>query len=64
MFAEEDPARERRKRRGKSLGIVGLILMFGSALSIIFVPPGLWQYLLIPLVLGTGLVVFGYFLVR
>lgn len=64
MFAEEDPAQERRKRRGKYLGILGLLLMFGSGLSIILVPPELWQYLLIPLVFGTGLVVFGYLLVR
>lgn len=63
MFAE-DPARAKRKRQGKLSGIVGLLLLFGSALSIVLLPPSLWPYLMIPLAAGATVLVVGYLLVR
>ncbi len=64
-FAEvEDPSRERRKRRGRLLGILGLVMLFGPALSIRFVPAGWGIYLIVLMAFAVGILVLSYFLVR
>lgn len=60
----EDRERTKRKRRGIRLGVVGLILLFGSGLSIRLVPGG-WEVLMLALMgVATAIIVYSYILVR
>ncbi|MEE9601321.1 MAG: hypothetical protein V3W22_06450 [Thermoplasmata archaeon] len=60
----EDPSRARRRRSGRLLGILGLILLFGSGLSIRFVPTGLELYLIAMMVIAVAILIVSYLLVR
>ncbi|MFQ5837581.1 MAG: hypothetical protein ACE5HJ_02205 [Thermoplasmata archaeon] len=60
----EDPSKARKKKVGKVLGVFGLLLLFGSALSTLFVPPG-WETFTVALIAsGAGIIMVSYFLVR
>ncbi len=51
----EDPKRLARKRFGIRLGVLGMILLFASAISLRFVPEA-WQLVVVGLI-ATGAVV-------
>ncbi|MEE9173423.1 MAG: hypothetical protein V3U30_00435 [Thermoplasmata archaeon] len=51
----EDPKRLARKRLGIRLGVLGMVLLFASAISLPFVPEA-WQLVVIGLI-ATGAVV-------
>ncbi|MFQ5986303.1 MAG: hypothetical protein ACE5KQ_02980 [Thermoplasmata archaeon] len=64
LRGEEDPARAARKRLGLVLGIFGLLLLFGSAASLPFVPEA-WQLIIVGLIaVGVIDLVVAFLLVR
>jgi hypothetical protein len=64
LLVEDDPARAARKRLGIGLGIFGLLLLFGSAASLRFVPTS-WQLIIIGLIaVAAADLVVAYLLVR
>ncbi|MFQ5908072.1 MAG: hypothetical protein ACE5JE_04475 [Thermoplasmata archaeon] len=64
LRGEEDPARAARKRLGIGLGVFGLLLLFGSAASLRFVPTS-WQLIILSLIaVAAAVLVVAYLLVR
>ena len=51
----EDPRRSARRRLGIRLGVMGMVLLFASAISLRFVPEA-WQLVVVGLI-ATGAVV-------
>jgi hypothetical protein len=64
LEGEEEESRIRRRKTGKILGIIGIALLFSSALSLRFVPAA-WALLVVALIAtGAGIIITSYFLVR
>ncbi len=64
-FAEaEDPERARRRRRGKRMGIVGLVVLFTPALFLRVVPSSWVPYLLGLMAASVAVLLYSYLLVR
>lgn len=60
----EEPSGEGRKRRGKLLGVLGLIMLFAPAIAISFVPPEWILYMIVLIVLAVIVLILSYLLVR
>jgi len=58
------PMDDRIRRQGIVLGSVGIILLFASAVAMIFTPADLLAWLIIPLAVGLALIVAGYYQLR
>ena len=52
------------RRRGLYLGTAGIIVLFGSAIGILFLSVDLLVYLLVPMAVGFILLVAGYVILR
>lgn len=64
LQGEEDPVRAWRKRLGIRVGVLGLFLLFASAISLRFVPES-WQLVIIGLIAtGAGIMMVALYLVR
>jgi len=58
------PMDDRIRRQGIVLGSVGIILLFASAVAMIFTPADLLAWLIIALAVGLALIVAGYYQLR
>lgn len=64
LEGEPDPVRAARKRLGTIVGVIGLVLLFGAAASLRFVPES-WQIVILGLIgVGAADLVVAYLLVR
>ncbi len=64
LEGEVDPARRARKRLGILVGLLGLIVLFASAISLRFVPTA-WELVVIGfLATGAAVLIIALFLVR
>ena len=60
-MAHDDAERASRRQRGLILGGAGLVLLFGSAVSVIFLPGGIAPIAVVLMVVGIALLGAGYF---
>ncbi len=64
LEGEGDPVRRARKRLGIRVGVLGLLVLFASAISLRFVPTA-WELVVIGLLAtGAAILIVAFFLVR